>query len=333
MPYLSDRHRVRAAVLALFVTFLWSTSWVLIRIGLDDEELPPVVFAGLRYALASIVLIVWIATGPDRQAVWSLDRAQVRHLVVLGVVMYALTQGAQFVAIDAQPAATTSLLLASTPLMVMLLSMIALGEPASPRQRIGGVLIVAGSGTFFAGDLGVTTVGLVAALVGLGANTASSLLGRSINRAALITPKLITAASMTIGAVLLVTVGVATSGLPSIGARAWLIIGWLAIVNTAVAFTLWNRALRHLTATESAAINTTMVVQIPILGWVFLDEPLGWPEMTGILLVSVGVGACQGIRMSGATIDDSNPASSRGRDGPRAGEKARCARAAQHRTT
>lgn len=297
LPHLPERDRLRAGLLALFVTFLWSTSWVLIRIGLDDESLPPVLFAGMRYAFASLILIGWVAAARDRSAIRSLDRAQIRHLIVLGLVMYALTQGAQFVAIDAQPAATTSLLLATTPLMVTLLSTIALGERASRTQRIGGVVIVVGAATFFAGDLGVTTVGLIAALVGLGANTASSLLGRGVNREARISPRLVTAASMTVGSVVLVTAGLATSGVPSIGARAWLIIGWLAIVNTAVAFTLWNQALQHLTATESAAINTTMVVQIPILGWIFLDEPLGLPEITGIVLVSIGVGACQGIRL------------------------------------
>ncbi len=40
---------------AILVTVLWSSSWVLIRIGLDDESLPPLTFAGLRYGLAALV--------------------------------------------------------------------------------------------------------------------------------------------------------------------------------------------------------------------------------------------------------------------------------------
>jgi drug/metabolite transporter (DMT)-like permease len=42
--------RLRAILQALFVTFLWSTSWVLVKIGLED--IPAVTFAGLRYFLA-----------------------------------------------------------------------------------------------------------------------------------------------------------------------------------------------------------------------------------------------------------------------------------------
>ena len=43
---------VRAVVQALFVTFFWSTSWVLIKFGLKD--IPALPFAGLRYTLNDI---------------------------------------------------------------------------------------------------------------------------------------------------------------------------------------------------------------------------------------------------------------------------------------
>ncbi len=40
---------------ALLVTFLWSTSFILIKIGLG--EIPPVTYAGLRYSLAFLIFI------------------------------------------------------------------------------------------------------------------------------------------------------------------------------------------------------------------------------------------------------------------------------------
>ena len=58
----------------------------------------------------------------------------------------------------------------------------------------------------------------------------------------------------------------------SLSLRAVVIILWLAVVNTAFAFTLWNFSLRHLGAGESAVINNTMLLQIALLGWIFLDE-------------------------------------------------------------
>jgi drug/metabolite transporter (DMT)-like permease len=275
---------------ALFVTFLWSSSWVLIRWGLDDEALEPITFAALRYGLAAAVLLGWVAgRGRARAEIASLNLRMLGQIVVLGVVFYAVTQGAQFVAIDAQPAATTSVVLSWTPLVVALLGGWSIAESSSGRQFAGAVLVAFGAWWFFAGDLGATAVGMVAAFVGLGANAASALLGRTVNRDRTVSPVVVTALSMAVGAVLLVVVGVIAEGAPSVSLRGWLIIVWLAVVNTALAFTLWNRSLRRLTAIESAAINNTMLIQIAILAWIFLGETLGVGEIVGIVLVSVGV--------------------------------------------
>lgn len=291
-----DHQRLRAAALALFVTFLWSTSWVLIRAGLDDEDLAPLTFAGLRYALAALVLAGYLVGTPRRRAQRRLDQRDWLLLAALGVVFYAVTQGAQFVAIDAQPVATTNVLLAMTPLVVALSSAALLGEHTTAVQRAGAVVIVAGAVVYFAGDLGATAVGLAAATIALVANAAASLLGRSINRTMTISPIVVTTVSMSVGAAILLVAGLSLDGVPHLSGRGALIVAWLAVVNTAAAFTWWNHAHRHLSAAELAAINTTMAVQIPILGWIFLDEPLGAPEVAGITLVVTGVLAMQTLR-------------------------------------
>ena len=84
-------------------------------------------------------------------------------------------------------------------------------------------------------------------------------------------------------------IGIAVEGVPSLGARAVAVIAWLAVVNTALAYAMWNVALRQLTATEASALNTAMVIQIPLLAWLFLGEGLGPPEIAGILVVAAGV--------------------------------------------
>lgn len=280
----------RAVLLALFVTFLWSSSWVLIRWGLDDEALEPLTFASLRYALAAIVLCLWVAGHkPLRLTVRRLDRRTSMDVVILGVIFYALTQGAQFVAIDSQPAATTSVFLSWTPLLVALLGARSIAEGSTSRQVFGSVMVGVGAVAYFAGDLGATLVGVVASLVGLLANVASALLGRRVNREATVPAVVVTALSMGVGATLLLGVGLIAEGFPAVSVRGWLIICWLAVVNTALAFTLWNISLQRLSALESAAINNTMLIQIAVLAWVFLDEPLGIPEGIGIALVTVGV--------------------------------------------
>lgn len=263
---------------------------MLIRWGLDDEALEPITFAALRYGLAAVLLVGWVAGHkPLRRSLRRLDRSILYQVAVLGVVFYALNQGAQFVAIDNQPAATTSLVLSWTPLLVAVLGGWSIGEPPNRRQMLGTVLVAVGAWLYFAGDLGATAIGMTAALVGLGANVASALLGRRVNRSGDLAPVVVTALSMTVGAIILIATGLVVEGTPAITWRAGLIIAWLAVVNTAFAFTLWNLSLRRLAALESAAINNTMLIQIAFLAWIFLDESLGLGELAGIVLVSGGV--------------------------------------------
>jgi drug/metabolite transporter (DMT)-like permease len=296
-----SRSHTVAIITALFVTVLWSSSWILIRWGLDDEGLSPLVFAGARYLLASTVLAALVGATPRLRA--ELAAAGPRRwgqLAALGLVFVAVAQGAQFVAIDSQPAATSSLVLALTPLLVTGVAVFTLGERPAPRQVWGTMLIVLGAVVYFSGELGFTAVGLAASIIGLLANAASAILGRAVNRRLDLSPVVVTVVSMMTGAVALVAVGVAVEGVPAVSGRAWLIIAWLAVVNTALAFTLWNRSLRVLSATESAAINNTMLIQIGILAWLFLDEIPGVADVLGMLAVSVGVYLAQRPRVESA---------------------------------
>ena len=299
----SREHR-GALLAALLVTFLWSTSWVLIRWGLDGESLSPIVFAGLRYLLAAGLLAALVAAAPRlRSEVVSLEGRRWGQLAVLGLVFVAVAQGAQFVAIDSQPAATSSLVLALTPLLVTLVSTAALGEKPTGRQVAGALLIVTGASVYFSGELGFTAVGIAASIIGLVANAAAAMIGRGVNRRRDLSPVVVTVASMTVGAVTLMVVGITMEGVPSISARAWLIIGWLAAVNTAWAFTIWNRSLQRLSATESAAVNNTMLIQIGLLAWLFLDEAPGPFDLLGMGGVSLGVYLAQRPRSEAKTTD------------------------------
>lgn len=278
------------ALQALFVTFLWSTSWVLIKVGLSDQ-LPPLTFAGLRYTLAALVLGAVLLTSPDRRRQLAATSAATRwRLLALGLVMYALTQGAQFVGLALLPAATLSLLLSFTPALVTVASGRVAGEGAVARQWVGMVVAAVGAALYLGPAVGVTSAaGLGVGLLGLASNTGSSLLGRLVNRDAELAPLVVTAPSMAVGGVVTLATGVSMHGVPTLSADAWVIVAWLAVVNTAFAFTLWNHTLRSLTATESAAINNTMLVQIALMARVVLGEDLTGVQWMALVVVSAGI--------------------------------------------
>ncbi len=277
-----------AILRALFVTVLWASSWVLIKFGLAD--IPPLTFAGLRYMLAFLVLlpVAW------RRGAFAALRGQPRpvwvRLAVLGVLFYAVTQGAQFLGLALLPAITVNLLLNFTTIIVALMGMIWLNEHLTPRQWGGILLTLVGAGVYF---FPITVLseqrwGVVIVLIGVLANAGSGILGRAVNRAETLPPLAVTVVSMGFGAVVLLGGGIAVQGLPLIPARGWLFIVWLAVVNTAFAFTLWNHTLRTLTAVESSVIAGTMLVQIPLLAWLFLGENPTGKEVAGMALVGIG---------------------------------------------
>jgi drug/metabolite transporter (DMT)-like permease len=63
---------------------------------------------------------------------------------------------------------------------------------------------------------------------------------------------------------------------------------WLAVINTALAFTLWNHTLRTVSAIESSIINGTMLIQIAILAWIFICEKITFFEGIGMAIAVVG---------------------------------------------
>jgi drug/metabolite transporter (DMT)-like permease len=279
---------VRAVLQALFVTFLWSTSWVFIKIGLD--EIPALTFAGLRYGLAFLILLPLLLRDDVRGSVARLTRREWALLAALGVVMYGLTQGAQFLALERLPAQTTSLVLSFSPVVVAIFGRALLAERPAPLQVAGAALFLVGAGTFLypASFPPGQVVGLIVAVVGLLANAGAALLGRSVNRSTTLPPVAVTLISIGIGSLVLLGAGIGTQGLPDLSLRGWAIVVWLAAVNTAFAFTLWNATLRRLSALESSVVNNTMLIQIAILAWLFLGEELGPRQIVGLVLASAG---------------------------------------------
>ncbi len=280
-----------AILLGVFITFLWSTSWILIKIGLKND-LPPLSFAGLRYFVAFLCLIPFVLAIPaERATLKNLTRADWGWLALLGLVVITLTQGAQFLSLSYLPAAMVSLVLNTTSVFVGLAGIYLLKEMPTRQQWFGILIAVAGVCVYFLpiSFTGLMGLGLLAALITMLGNTASSLLGRKINLQDHLSPLIVTFVSMGFGSIVLLVIGVTIQGLGTLTWMDWLIIAWLAVVNTAFAFTVWNHTLQTLSAVESSIINSLMMPQIAILAYLFLGESLTGKEIIGLILVGVGV--------------------------------------------
>lgn len=291
------RPHLNAVLLALFVTALWSSSWIFIKWGL--VEIGPLSFAALRYSLAALLLAPILLIGRSRRALASCGAGRWGLLIAFGLIQYGLTQAAQFVALTLLPATTLSLMLAFTPALVALLGAAFLGERMGWREAAGVAVFLSGAGLYFSarGLPAAQALGVAVGAVGVLANAAQTLLGRKVNRDTGLPPSLITAVSMAAGATALMTTAFAVEGLPQMSLRAWMIVAWLASVNTALAFWLWNRAQAVLSALESSLINNTMLIQIAVLAVLVLGERLTGVQVAGLMLAGLGVLFVQLSRM------------------------------------
>jgi len=287
--------RISAILQAVFVTFLWSTSWVFIKLGLRGD-LPPITFAGLRYMIAFLCLVPVVIWNPGhRAALRRITGREWLQLTLLGIVFYSLAQGAQYVSLAYLPAVVVNLLLNLCPVLVGIIAIFTLRESPTPLQWVGIGLATLGTGLFFLPFTlpSAAWIGLAVAVLAMAANSVGTLQGRHANRDLSLSPVLITSISMGIGASLMLASGLIFEGLGKPTGLDWGYIIWMAVVNTAFAFTLWNHTMRTLTAIESSILNSLMMPQIAVLAVIFLGEELTIKEIVALVLVGLGVLAVQ----------------------------------------
>ncbi|MFC1898194.1 DMT family transporter, partial [Candidatus Cloacimonadota bacterium] len=273
---------------ALLVTFLGATSFIIIKKGL--QEIPPITFAGLRSLLACIFFLPIILKTKCITKMKNLSKLQWLKIILLGLLLCAFTQGAVFLSLSYLPTVTVSLMLNFTPLIVAILSIYLLKEKLTIYQWSGLLLFLIGIICYFLPYKFVEnkSIGLVIIVFGVLANAGAQILARNLNRNKDLNPILITFIGLGISAIFLLVTGISRNGIPVLTGRNWFYIIWLAGVNSAFAFTLWNHTLRSLTAMQSSIINGTMLFQTAILAWIFLNEHISWQQTTGILIAFAG---------------------------------------------
>lgn len=283
---------------AFFVTFLWSTSWILIKLTITN--ISPLYFAGLRYLIGFIVLTIVVLIQKKAE---KLSLHSFLWISVYGVIMITLTQGSQFVALSILPTIMVSLALNATPIVVAIVGYFLLKERLVDYQKVGVLLYSVGVLMYFYPFQKINDIalGLLVACLAIVFNASATLLGRKINQKRLTNSTLLTMISMGVGSVLLLMIASQVETFPTLGVLDVFTLLWLGVVNTALAFTLWNHALEKITATSASLINSTMLVQIALLSWVFLSEALNFRQVISVLFVFGGVMMVQVFKKQGVT--------------------------------
>jgi len=281
-------NRTVAILEATLVTFLWSSSYIFIKMGLD--EISPMTFAAYRYVLASLILLFY-ALHRHREAFNAIGRKRLALYVVLGFCGYFLAQGLQFYGLFYLEAITVTFILNLTPIFVLIFSMSFLGEFPVKRQVAGMAIALVGVLVFFQGQ-GLQfdqKLGIALTLIS-GIGWASYMvLTRSVVKASEDDLLVMTSLSMLSGSLMLMFGATVSGGISPPSFNGMMIIMWLAVANTAFAFFLWNHALGTLKAYEQSILQNTMLIQISVLAILFLNESLNLQKTIGVSIVFFGV--------------------------------------------
>ena len=278
--------RWRAIAGALLVTAIWSSTFVIVKVGLDS--LGPLTIAGLRYTLGFVLLLPFLIFGKANLGRISKD-LWVR-LALIGISSYTIGNGALFWGLKYVPATTGSLLMGLIPLLVLVGAAVFLKEIPSRWQVLGVFISLLGSVIFFSqGFQPGEPLGLVITAAGLVGFMAFSLLGRGIARERSLDTLTLTALPLLIGGLLTLGIALLVEGFPVFDRRSTWIIVWLALINTAFGYWIYNRALEVLSALEMNMIMNLSPFFTAVLSWVILGEKLAGIQYLGMLILIAGV--------------------------------------------
>ena len=282
----SNLRRRWAFAEAVLVALIWSSTFVVVKLGL--ESLGPLTIAGLRYLIGSLVLVPFLLFRktpgrPISKDLWI-------KITLIGISAYTIGNGALFWGLKFIPATTGSFLMSMIPLLVLFGGAILLKETPTPWQILGVFISLGGSALFFSsGLLPGEPRGLVILIIGLLGFMSFSLLGRSIARDKQLDTLRLTTLPLLIGGGVSLILAFVVEGVPTFTWKGLLIVSWLAIINTAIGYMLYNHSLRELTALEMNIVMNLSPLFTALLSWMLLGEYLSTIQFVAMLVMIAGV--------------------------------------------
>ena len=275
----------------VLLTLIWGTTWAAIRIGL--QGVPPLTGVALRFAIAGALLLALARRLGVRFAG---SRREIALWVANGTLTFSGSYTIVYWSEQYIPSGLTAVLFATYPLFVAALAHVLLpGERLSPRA-VGGMLLgFAGVAVIFSDDLRqlggpmvrrAALVMLLSPFVSAIASVVVKRWGTGIHPLSLSAiPMLMAGAVMGTAALVFERGAALVFDARSVGALLY-----LAILGSAVTFTVYYWFLARAPATRVALIAYTIPIVAVAVGAVLFDEPLRPRLLAGAALVLAGVG-------------------------------------------
>ena len=274
----------------LTLCLVWSSTWLVIKVGLRD--LPPISYAGIRFLIAIMVLL---AVSVGRVRLLPLRRSDYSLLAFTGVLMFAVNYGLLFWGELHVSSGLAAVLQATIPIFGMVFAHLMLPDEPLRLQRLFGALLALGGVTIICERL-LGFNGWMALWGGLGiifgaAGAAFSnvlLKARTIQLA----PAMIAAWQMVFGTAPLLVTGFIVEGNPvrfHWSGLSIFCLFYLAVIGSALTFLLLYWLLPRMTVARLQAISLITPPGAVALGWAIGGEKFSLWSLIGACFVLAGV--------------------------------------------
>ena len=268
---------------------VWAANFIVVKAA--NEQIPPVTFALLRFAIAATVLLLLLRL---REGSLALPRRDVLPILGLGALGFGVYQILWSTALQDIPAGDSAMLVAVTPVLTALLAVVSRADVLTRSKLIGTLVSFAGVGVVVASGPGF---GLTTSLVGdaltLGATLCWSMytaFGAPILQRH--SPLRTTAWAMVGGTLVLAVPGLlqgTSANWAGVDAAAWAGLGYSAFIAAGVSNVLVFHAIRMLGPTRITAYQFLVPFIAVVMAAAFLNEPIRIEQLLGGLVIVLGV--------------------------------------------
>ena len=281
---------VWAALGAVYV--IWGSTYLAIRVMVED--VPPLLGAAVRFLIAGLVMLAFLAA---RGRSIRVSPRALAGAALVGLLLPAGGNGVVTVAEQHVPSGLAALLVASVPLWVVVLRM------AVARERVAlGTLVGVGIG--FCGlallllpgsrPADATTLGVVLVLIAACSWATGSFLSPRMTMPS--DPLVSTAWQMVAGGAALLVGGVIAGepldlGLGHASAKSLFALAYLITAGSWVAYTAYAWLLQNAPISQVSTYAYVNPLVAVVLGWAILDEQLAVGMLAGAGLVVASVAA------------------------------------------
>lgn len=273
---------------SLLTCFLWATSYVATRLGLD--EFPPLTLTGFRYVIAALVLMPAIGFSNELRA--KARNAPVWPILVYGLLQTAGAFGFLTASMTLIAPGRASIINNTHPFYTLVLAGVFLHEHITRWKVLslllgfGGVLLVllprlGGAATNTSGNL----LALCAALCFSMANT----YGRKISRS--YDTRVLTAGQMLAGSMVLLVLALVFEhpDLGHVSFYRWAAVIYLAVFCSLLPYLIWTHLLKYHEASRLSLFVFSLPVMASLLSFVIFGERFSSSTLVGLGLIAGGL--------------------------------------------